>query len=395
VPVLSPLKVATGSIASIANLCSALDISKDELDQALGLNGAERYTKIEIPKKDGSMRVVYKPHHLLRKIQRRLNKRIFSKSDIIVWPDHLYGSIPNQETEDGDSIGKDYVACARQHCRSKSILSIDIENFFDNIHQSFVEDIFSKFFKYDAEVSNVLADICCAHSHVIQGALTSSYIASLCLWDVEGGVVEKLARKGLTYTRLVDDISISSKISNYNFDFAQSAVQDMLSSKDLPVNTKKTRIQHLSTAPLIVHGLRVAFEQPRLPSEEVRKIRSAVKNVETLAIEKDYRTTHAYRHDFNRCMGRVNKLERVGHHQHKNLVGRLQKILPLPSKKDIERTSKIVERLENDFPIKGGTYWYWKRFHLAHERLNVLRRSFPVVAKQLREKLKNLKSSYE
>ncbi|MFM0477378.1 reverse transcriptase family protein [Paraburkholderia strydomiana] len=372
-----------------------MDITNDELIQVLQLPESEKYKRQETPKKDGSMRVIFNPHFTLRRIQRRINKRIFSNGHAIRWPSYLYGSIPNEHATDGTIIEKDYVACARNHCLSKSILSADIKNFFDNIHQDYVMDIFTDFFKYPDDVSDVLTQLCCYKSHVAQGALTSSYIASLILHDVEGDAVQKLKRKGLVYTRLVDDITISTKIIDYDFDYAKQIVENMLLEKELPLNSSKTRIQNISSAPLMVHGLRVAYAEPRLPSDEVRRIRSAVKNIETLAQEGAYRMSHGYRHDFNRCMGRVNKLSRVGHKQHANLVNRLRAIFPLPSKKDIERATRIIDKLASDFSMKRDSYWYWKRFYLAHERLNVLQRSFPIIAKKLRTRLKFLKSTYE
>jgi len=390
----NPEKNSSGSIASLDNLCSVLDISRDELNDALLLRGVDRYREDSTPKKDGSSRLIYNPHYLIRKIQRRINKRIFSNPHVIRWPDHIFGSIPNQIDDDGSHISKDYISCARLHCGAKSILNIDIKDFFDNIHQVYVENIFLEFLKYDKTVSQALADICCLDSHLVQGALTSSYIASLCLWDVEGKIVEKLQYKNLVYTRLVDDITVSSRVSNYDFSFALRIIEEMVTEKGLQLNHKKTCIQYISTKPLTVHGLRVGFNEPRLPSDEVRKIRSAVKNIETLASECNYRTTHAYRKDFNRCMGRVNKLVRVGHNQHANLVARLRKILPLPSKKDIERTRKIIERLEADYSSKRDTYWYWRRYYLAHERLTIVQRTFPSTAKELRVRMRALKSTY-
>lgn len=394
IPQLNPIKTASGSIATLENLCRALDITLEELNEALTIPTSDRYTSKPIPKKDGTSRIVHNPHFRLRRIQRRINKRLLSNQAVVSWPDHIFGSIPNQL--DGSlRFPKDYVACARVHCESKSILTIDISNFFDNVHEAVVQKIFEDFFKYSSEVSKVLVNLCCHNGALIQGALTSSYLASLALYDIEGKIVERLSRKALRYTRLVDDINVSSKVTDYNFDYAKNIIEDMLISKDLPVNNSKTRIQHNSTLSLTVHGLRVGFKEPRLPSDEVRKIRAAVHSVELMAREPQYRTSHPYRHDFNRCMGRVNKLHRVGHKQHKPLVDRLKRIRPLPSQKDIERASKIVTKLEADYATKGNTFWYAKRFHLAHERLNVLQRSFQKIAKELRIRLKPIRSKYE
>lgn len=393
---LNPRKVSAGSISSVENLCRALDVTLEEIYGALSLPDEEKYSVTQIPKSDGGTRLVHNPNYLLRKIQRRINKRIFSRLSVVQWPDHLFGSVPNQRSKHDQSvINKDYVSCAGRHCGAKSLLKVDVKDFFDNIHKEIVLDIFNNFMKYDGEVSALLADVCCFRSHVIQGALTSSYLASLCLYDVEGRVVEKLMRKGLVYTRLVDDITVSSKISNYDFGYALDIIKMMLTSKELPVNLAKTRAIYVSSEPLTVHGLRVAFPQPRLPSGEVARIRAAVRNIESLASERNYRTTHAYRHDFNRCMGRVNKLVRVGHNRYDSLLGRLKKIFPLPSKKDIDRAKTMLERLVRDCDSKRETYWYAKRYYKLQERLIVLKRSFPAITKEIRKSLKGLQPDYE
>lgn len=382
------------AIASIENLCRALDVTQSELEQIRNTPGESRYTRTEAPRKaDGSIREVYNPSPAIRRIQRRINHRILSNIELILWPDHVFGSIPNQIYSEG-SEARDYVACASQHCGAKSLLKLDIKDFFNNVHLGSVQKLFSELFHYADDVSEALADVCCLNGHLVQGALTSSYIASLVLHDIEGDVVKRLQYKGLTYTRYVDDITISTKISNYDFSFAQSVVGKMLAERDLPLNLDKVQRQYASLVPLTVHGLRVAFSTPRLPSDEVGRIRAAVKNLEILSQEGSYRCSHAYRHDFNRCMGRVNKLQRVNHLQHPKLVARLLKIQPLPSKRDLERIQMIIARLVKDHPRRSDTFWYKQRFYLAHERLNVLRRSFPKQADEHRKLLRTLKPTF-
>lgn len=389
-----PIKRTSQSIASITNLCSSLDISCIELQAVLDLPEEDMYVKVNVPKPDGSIRNVHKPHHLIRKIQRRINKRILKR--IVLWPVYIYGSIPNEYDDNGDIVfNKDYINCAAKHCEAKSLLKVDIKDFFDHIHSFHVKNIFLNFFKFDEKVSQVLTDICCFKDQVVQGALTSSYIASLCLWDLEGDVVRRLARKNLVYTRLVDDITISSKLSNFDFDNTLAIVSKMLLEKDLPLNKQKTKAYYTSMEPLTVHGLRVNFKTPRLPSSELKILRSAVKNIEGLAREPGYRVTHAYRKDYNRCVGRVNKLKRLGHEKHSSLIKKLLAIKPLPSKIDIQRCTKLVERLERDHPTMRQQFWFFRRYNKAQERLNVLQRSFGKSASILRNRLRVIKPEYD
>lgn len=392
-PILHPIKVSSSSISSIDALCEALNITPSDFAEAIALKPDERYKISSVPKKDGSTRNVYNPCYLIRKIQRRINRRIFANQSIIRWPDHLFGSIPNSNIATSTVAVKDYVNCVRQHCGSKSILSIDIKEFFDNVNFDLVVDVFREFLKYPEDVSLALADICCMSSHLVQGALTSSYLATLCLYENEGHLVKKLKVKGLTYTRLVDDITISSKVANYDFSYALALAEQMLNDAGLPLNSAKTKTQYVSMAPLLVHGLRVDFDQPRLPPQEPRKIRAAVKNLELLAASPGYRASRSYRRDFNRCLGRVNKLQRVEHNQYTPLLNRLRKILPLPSHADINRAELLISRLQNDYskPDYKETYWFYKRYYVASERLSILKRSFPKKAEELRVKLRPLR----
>lgn len=391
---IEPEKNTSESIGSLKNLCDTLDLTEEEINEILNLPEDQKYIEKTVPKNNSSVRYVYKPHHLLRKAQRRINKRIFTQ--LINWPDYLYGALPNDLDDEGNVVlSRDYINCAKQHCRSKSLLKLDIKDFFDNIHEDYVYDIFKKFLKYPDDVSDVLTKLCCYKNNIVQGALTSSYIACLCLWDVEHEVVRRLQRKNLTYTRLVDDITVSSRVSKFNFEAALSHIKNMLHEKDLPINTKKTKVQYISMEPLTVHGLRVNFDSPRLPSDEVKKIRAAVHHLTRLASEPGYRTTFSYRKDYNRCVGRVNKLKRIGHEKHAIFLKKIVDIPPLPSKKDIERAIKSVERLEKDFNEKKSSYWYYKRFYRAHERLNILQRTFTTVASELRERLKWIKPLYD
>ena len=115
-------KDSDNSISSIKNLCRALDLTESEINEVRAL-GSDSYIQSEIPKSSGGLRRVYNPHYKLRKVQRRINNRIFNpKSGAIVhWPSFIYGSIPNQNLLDGDIDHKDYVACVSNHCLSRSL----------------------------------------------------------------------------------------------------------------------------------------------------------------------------------------------------------------------------------------------------------------------------------
>lgn len=358
-----------GPIKNLVTLAKTLGISLTDLVSASNSLPDERFTKDDslAVKKDGSPRIVYKPSKKIRIIQNRINTRIFSG---VIWASYLYGSIPKRKND-----SRDYVAAANVHCECKSILSVDIKDFFDNIHIDIVREIFRNTFQFSDDVSSLLAELCCYEDRLVQGALTSSYLANLCLNDVEPKIYRRLSQKGLKYTRLIDDINISSHIQNYDFTWALQIVRDALSAKDLPLNEEKTKIQRLSTIPIMVHGLRVHLNSPRLTTLEIKQIKAAVHDLSSRAAINEFRTGFSYRTAFNRVMGRVNKLARVKHKDHKKLVKKLKDIRPLPGDKDVINTSKLLLKVELDLIEKRFTYLTQKRLNLAKQRINLLARS--------------------
>lgn len=385
-----------GPIKDLQKLCEALDVEKHLLDRVLAMSDDERYAPAHVraAKSDGSKREVFNPCRDVRRVQLKIVKRILKVPKALRWHDFLYGSMPNQYLPGGQEFKKDYVTCAAQHCDSKSVLKIDIKDFFGNIHSDTVTSIWKELFGYPEEVSNVLSNLCLRADKLPQGGITSSYLAMLCLFDVEAKTVATLRRKGLTYTRYVDDITISSPISGYDFELALSLVRGMLMSKALPINESKVKRASLSTESITVHGLRVTFPTPRLPAAEVGRIRASVRAIELLASDPAFASSPGFRRSFNKCMGRVNKLKRVGHSQHAKLVKRLQLVRPLPSRRDIKKAIASIRRLGTEFDSRGHTYGYRKRYFILMERLNLIARSHKRLALILRGAIKDMRPTY-
>nr|WP_275440214.1 reverse transcriptase family protein [Pseudoalteromonas sp. Of11M-6] len=378
----------------------ALSISDTEIDSFYELikEGKAYKRVLGHLKSSGDERLVYDPHPLVRKIQRLINSRVFNprkpKEGLIVWPPYLYGSVPNTVKVIKGKVevtSRDYISCAKNHCLTKSILKIDIKDFYENIHKSDVFDIFSKVLKYPDDVSTLLADFCTYKDKIPQGGLTSSFIASAVLHDVEPKLVQRLHKKKLIYTRLADDITVSSFTNNYDFNLCISLIKEMLISKDLPINEDKLVISNHSNSATLVHGLRVNFKEPRLPEDEISKIRASVRSLEKLAQDSKYRTSRDYRRSHSICMGRVNRMQSIGHNKARQLMVRVLKILPLPSYQDIITSHKLVYKLEKSFKKDKCEYFYKRLYNLAQYELNILQRSFSREAHELRNRLKRVK----
>ncbi|WPP88687.1 reverse transcriptase family protein [Acinetobacter pittii] len=371
----------TNKISSLNNLATALGIPISHLKKVADFPDEKKYEVFTIKKNDGRERLIHKPCKEIRNVQRRINHRLFKP--LITWPTYLYGSIP---TETGKPAN-DYINCAKKHCLSQSILKLDIKDFFDNIDEALVKKIFREFFKYNENISNLLTKICCVNGHVPQGALTSSYIASLCLYSIEPILAQRLNNKKLKYTRYVDDITISTKKNNYDFNSTINIVESALNSIDLPLNVEKIKVEYFSTKPLKVHNLRIDFKTPRYDKEEAKKIRAAIDRLIKQRQIPNYRSHYFYRADYNRCVGLINKIDRLRHPSSNNLLKKIRKIKPLPNPNDLEYVRKSIFEISRDYSTMKNSYQYRKKFFRVQQRLIFIRSHPQMIYEQSAEKL--------
>ncbi|QPG05733.1 RNA-directed DNA polymerase [Salinimonas marina] len=381
-------------ISSLSSLSKTLGEDISQIVAVADAPASEKYNKPKTPvfKKDKTERIVRSPVRALRSLQYRINKQIMVKG--VSWPSYLFGSIPKGHNGE---VSQDYIAAAKVHCGAKSLCCLDISDFFDNIHACDVFAVFNELFHFSTEVSTILTKLVTFDERLVQGALTSSYLAMLVLWKTEPGLVEALGRKNINYSRLVDDITLSTKKYNYNFSYEVSLIEKTLHEKGLFFNEEKAKVYSVSSELMLVHGLNVMGKNPAMPRYEARRIRAAVRQLEKLAEQEGARCEMWYRREYNRCQGRVYKLERFGKsNSFRNLLNRLQKITPLPSKKDITYAKLRVKKLESDFNNvkKRETYNYMRRFSIASHRVAFLKGYYDEEWKKLRTRLKAIFPDY-
>lgn len=105
-------------IASLDSLALTLGVVPKILFD-IANNASNSYTEFTISSKNKD-RVVFEPKYELKKIQKRINSRIFEK---VNYPPYLQGGIKDI------SIKRDYVENARLHKNSKHLINLDIRIF--------------------------------------------------------------------------------------------------------------------------------------------------------------------------------------------------------------------------------------------------------------------------
>lgn len=388
-------------ISTIDTLAKCLGVSP-KLMLDLAADAENSYTEFEInskpnivsnkstsskPAPKAKTRVVYEPKYNLKKIQKRINSRIFEH---ILFPDYLQGGI-----RDIDSP-RDHVNNSLIHAGSAILISLDIRNFYDNIKRESVFDIFKNFLRFPDDVSKVLTDLVTLRGKVPQGACTSSYIANLVFHNTEYSVVNYFRSSGIKYSRLLDDVTLSSNklISQEKIEQSILKVSAMFKRHKLRIHPHKKKIELSSDSrsQFKVTGVWVAHGIPKVRRNERDQTRHKVYICEKEFLKDP--TSDEYHALWNQTSAKVATMTRLKHSQAPLLRDRLSKILPLFSearKTQIKfEFKKIMKRDASESNSLGFSTTYHKLIHslgilsrtdktLSRAYRRSMREKFPVV----------------
>lgn len=184
-------------------LAMALGIDAAEL-KALAENASNLYRLAKAGvKKDGSIRQTYDAKEPLKSLHRKIKTQLL---DRVHFPSYLTGSIKR----------RDYKTNAELHVGAKIVISEDISSFFPSTTKATVFDIWRNFFGFGEKVAKYLATLTTLDGKLPQGAITSPQLANLVFWRHEANLQIDFQTTGFIYSRFVDDIVASSKMTVSN-----------------------------------------------------------------------------------------------------------------------------------------------------------------------------------
>lgn len=204
------------------------------------------YTSFEIPKKDGSARVISAPNRKLKWIQRRLAEALKSRHEHFMAINNIKSNISH-----GFEKNKSIMTNAYIHRRKKYLLNMDIEDFFPSFNFGRVQGYFykSREFMFSKEVSTIIAQLACYQGKLPQGAPTSPIIANLIFNIVDLHILALAKRYKLDYTRYADDMTFSTNDEKFraNHHSFIRELTKLLQRNGFQVNKEKTRLQYYSS----------------------------------------------------------------------------------------------------------------------------------------------------
>ena len=133
-----------------------------------------------------------------------------------------------------------------------------------------------------ANVSTILAQICCLSNKLPQGAPTSPVVSNMICARLDSQLRLLAKEKHCTYTRYADDITFSTRLTKFPKDIAYRNKDDsvlvgkrlltIIEGNDFKVNWKKVRLQHKNYSQEVT-GLTVN-QFPNVDRRFIRKISS-------------------------------------------------------------------------------------------------------------------------
>ena len=216
------------------------------------------YRRFSIKKRAGGLRDIDAPYPSLLHCQDWIYREILLKT-------------PVHESAHGYVPGRSIFSNAKAHLDCKTLLKMDLKDFFPSIGIGWVVNFFSGL-GYSNEVSFSLASLCCKKGKLVQGASTSPYLTNILLRNFDQRLSLLSLKYGIVYTRYADDLTFSGNYISSGF---VGVVSSLVSEFGLIVNESKTRLL-IDKNKKIVTGLSVSGAELRITRELRRLIKKEV-----------------------------------------------------------------------------------------------------------------------
>lgn len=206
-------------------------------------------------------REIQQPMRWLAQIHNRLGK-LLSRIEL---PDYVYSQ-----------KGRSYADNARIHVGGVPLIKTDIRSFYPSTSWKMVYQMFVQDFKCAADVSHLLADICCyKQEHLPTGSPLSGRVAFFASKPMFDEISEIASEEDCKMSLYVDDLTISGPGATKNL---LGRIRKTISQHGYKTKQAKS-ITYSSESFKPVTGAIVASDSLRLPNKRHKKIWEARKNL--------------------------------------------------------------------------------------------------------------------
>lgn len=169
--------------------------------------------------------------------------------------------------------GKSVVSAARNLCgKSKSVLKIDLRNFFPSINERRVFGLFRSI-GFNSKVSYIFTKLTTYNGALCQGAPTSPAISNLICRKLDETLTALSRKWELQYIRYSDDIFLY-KTGNFNYRQLIETCTTILQEHSFELNRNKSKYMPAGK-PRFTLGLTTHGRHPQIPKKTRRHYRAA------------------------------------------------------------------------------------------------------------------------
>jgi RNA-directed DNA polymerase len=238
-----------------------------------------QYTKFEIRKKSGSIRVIHAPEKNLKILQKSMSAKL---QELRTFKSCINGFVP----------GRSIITNAETHVGQRFILNLDLEDFFGSINFGRVYGMLrNRPYSLTNKVAAAIAKATTLENKLPQGAPTSPILSNLICAKMDSELL-KLARKhSCKFSRYADDLTFSTH--RKFFPLARLVANDDLTS-EIVLSLELTAI-------IERNGFKINSSKTRLYTNSVRQeVTGLTVNKRTNIKRKFVRQTRAMLHDWNK-----------------------------------------------------------------------------------------------
>lgn len=305
-------------IANIKSLASILSLSESELlEIAANVDKLWKPGKL-LKKKSGEPRPTNDAKEPLKTLHEHIKNRILKQ---VNYPLYMQGGIADPNAP------RSCKSHARIHTNKKILIAEDIKDFFPSSDESVVHGIWQYCFNFSPDVSKLLTTLTIHKGCLPQGWKTSGYLANLVFWDREPDLVRYLEQQGFSYSRFMDDVTVSSKrtISQHDKTRIISNIYKMLYGKGFSPKRSKHEIA-FGNVPMRVTNLGVNGRNPTVPKQERQNVRAMVYQLEQ-RVKTEFGTVQ-YEKDWRSVSGKVGRISSMHPKEGARLRKRLRAVKP-------------------------------------------------------------------
>lgn len=288
-PSAQAIKHEAKKLLSVQSINDCSKLLNTEQHKLVLLSQKPVYKVYEIPKKNGSYRLIEDPESNLKKVLQRLNSFLqsvyFTKR-----PDCVHGFCISADREEDRNI----LSNARRHIGKPFMLNIDLRDFFHTVTIQMVYDIICKHFpRFQDNLTDTLTNLCSYRNRLPMGSPTSPVLSNFASLEMDAMLIQYCNYSGITYSRFADDLSFSSDKPITKIDIEE--IREIIIKQHFVINENKVK-NYLPTDEKSVTGLIITENEVTLPFGYIDKLKLEIERMkQTMLVEQRYRTGMSFK----------------------------------------------------------------------------------------------------